>query len=450
MLELRFDRGTLVATSDDSLDPSTLPQLVRDPRDETYRAPAACLPALEREARARGHTARFVGARTEPLEPCAPPPLREYQEAALAAWEAAERSGVVVLPTGAGKTRLAIAAIARMGRSTLCLVPTRVLLQQWVSALHSAGYDEVGRLGDGERDIRPLTVATFESAFRSMARIGDRFELLVVDEVHHFGLGARDEVLAMCAARARLGLTATPRVQAEPGASGMPLVGPVVFEVGLSELVGTHLAPYERLVIPVALDEAEARAYESAASRFDAARRSVAGALREGTYAELVAVLRRSESGRRALLAQARARRIVESAAAKMQVLERLLARHRDDRVLVFTATADGAYEIARHFLVAPLTSEVGRSERSAMLARFEEGSVRVLVSPQVLNEGLDVPEADVAIVIASSRGVREHLQRVGRVLRARPGKRAMVYEVVCRGTHEIAQATRRGRALAA
>jgi superfamily II DNA or RNA helicase len=96
-----------------------------------------------------------------------------------------------------------------------------------------------------------------------------------------------------------------------------------------------------------------------------------------------------------------------------------------------------------------PLTCDIDRRERAAALARFQDGSLHALVSARVLNEGIDVPDADVAIVVAGTQGEREHVQRVGRLLRPRPGKRALVYELVCGGTTETRQAMRRQRALA-
>jgi superfamily II DNA or RNA helicase len=96
-----------------------------------------------------------------------------------------------------------------------------------------------------------------------------------------------------------------------------------------------------------------------------------------------------------------------------------------------------------------PLTCDIGRKEREEILARFSKGELRALVSARVLNEGLDVPDAEVAVVVGGAFGEREHLQRVGRLLRPAPGKRALVYELVSRGTMEIAQARRRREGLA-
>ena len=96
----------------------------------------------------------------------------------------------------------------------------------------------------------------------------------------------------------------------------------------------------------------------------------------------------------------------------------------------MFTADNATAYAIARELLVVPITADIKRAERERMLARFRAGDAPVLVSSQVLDEGLDVPEADVAIIVGGSGSERRHVQRVGRVLRPRPGKRAAIYEL--------------------
>jgi superfamily II DNA or RNA helicase len=456
MLRLRFDRGTLVVSSRSrSFPKGVLDTFILDARDGNLRALAAALPEIE-AACARYSTSVAIddGLHDRIIPAVAPPPLRGYQSAAITAWEVAGRRGVVVLPTGAGKTRVAVAAITRVRRPTLCVVPTRVLLHQWVGVLQESGFGDIGRLGDGFKDVRDVTVATFESAYRAMPKFGNRFDFLVVDEVHHFGLGVRDELLAMSLARSRLGLTATPRAPEPSGGDsameGTPYVGPIVFELGLSDLVGDHLAPFDRIVLSVPLSDKERRRYVAAAQLFADARRTVMFSRPRCTYAELVATLQRSEPGRRALLAQASTRRIVAWCTSKRAVLGDLLVRHRKDRVLVFTSGAEVAHDIARAFLIHPITAEVGRAEREYVLSRFRSGEIRAIVSAQVLNEGLDVPDADVAVITGGLRGKREHVQRVGRVLRPTPGKRALIYELVCRDTHEVAQARARGSALVA
>jgi superfamily II DNA or RNA helicase len=126
-----------------------------------------------------------------------------------------------------------------------------------------------------------------------------------------------------------------------------------------------------------------------------------------------------------------------------------LLDHHHESRTLVFVGDNETAYAVARENLVMPLTCDIGRKERDRALALFREGRLRALVSARVLNEDLDVPEAEVGIVVAVRRGQREHVQRIGRVLRPRAGKRALVYELVARDTQELRDSRRRQRALA-
>jgi superfamily II DNA or RNA helicase len=118
--------------------------------------------------------------------------------------------------------------------------------------------------------------------------------------------------------------------------------------------------------------------------------------------------------------------------------------------VLVFTADNAAAYAIAREHLIMPITCEIGRRERERALLAFREGKLRALVSARVLNEGIDVPDADVAIIVGGALGEREHVQRIGRLLRPVPGKRAIVYELVTLSTSEARRAAERRRALAA
>ena len=128
--------------------------------------------------------------------------------------------------------------------------------------------------------------------------------------------------------------------------------------------------------------------------------------------------------------------------------MEALLGRHRYSRVLIFTADNEAAYAIAREHLVMPLTCDIGRLERDDVLERFRRGDIRTLVSARVLNEGLDVPDADIAVIVGGALGEREHVQRVGRLLRPSEGKRAVAYELVTRNTIEVGQARRRRQGL--
>ncbi len=458
-MRLVFDRGTIVLLGPEGPTPlaaspgdlANLPGALWDPRISALRCPARFHQALVAELRQRGvrFTDEVVCLPATPWQGPAAVELRPYQEAALAAWELAGHRGTAVLPTGSGKTRLAIAAMARVQVSALCLVPTRVLLDQWARAMRELLGFEPGRLGDGEYRVDYVTVATFESAWRHMHRLGNRFGLLVVDEAHHFGAGARDEALDMCTAPLRLGLTATkPRGQA--AARLDELVGPTTYELHVDDLTGEFLAPFDTVVLHLDLTARERDQYESLMAVF----RDVMHRFRRfhpgATWDEFAKTAARTDEGRRAIAAWHRARRITAFPQAKRAMLAVLLARHRTARTIVFVADNPTAYAISREHLVMPFTCDIKRKERERALDLFRDGKLRALVSAQVLNEGLDVPDAEVGIIVAGHKGEREHVQRVGRVLRPRPGKHALVYELVVRRTTEVEQARRRRSALAA
>jgi superfamily II DNA or RNA helicase len=448
--QLRFDRGTILFTGSWPPEIASLPRVLLDPRVNGFRAPAYAWPHIVRALRER--RIKF----DDRVRSSAPPSgewqaleLRPYQEEALRAWDIANRRGLIVLPTGAGKTRVALAAVARCRTPALCIAPTRVLLEQWRSELARVYRGHVGCYGDGAHELAPITVATFESAWRRMGEIGNRFDLLVVDEAHHFGANLRDEALEMAIAPTRLGLTATPPREGPASRRLLELLGPTVFELGIDDLKGTFLAPFDLAVRVLTLTPDERKTYESDIATFRATHgrflRSVPGA----TWVEFARAAAASSEGREALAAWRRVRRLLAFTRAKAVEVAALLSKHRDAKVLVFTADNETAYALSRRLLIMPLTCDISRGERDAVLKSFREGKLHALVSARVLNEGLDVPDADVAVIVGGALGTREHVQRVGRLLRPAPGKRAIVYELVSRDTIEVGQARRRREGLA-
>jgi superfamily II DNA or RNA helicase len=449
-MKLQFDRGTIVLTDPPTdLDLAAAPGVLWDPRVGAHRAPASRYPALKRWLLQSRAGFQDIPAPVSPTQELwSDVDLRPYQEAALSAWELGRRRGVVALPTGSGKTRLALAVMQRTRLSALCLVPTRVLLDQWLREIGALYRGQVGCYGDGVRRWAPLTIATFESAYRHMDQLGDRFELVIVDEVHHFGGGLRDETLEMTIADARLGLTATPSRDAGVAARLTELVGATVFELAVADLAGGFLASFDSITLYLDLTSEERSAYTGLAALFSSAHADFRRMAPNGSWADFTHYSARTPEGRRALSAWRQMRRLLAFTCAKRRALECLLGRHRHSRVLIFTADNETAYAIAREHLVMPLTCDIGRPERDDVLERFRRGDLRTLVSARVLNEGLDVPDADIAVVVGGALGEREHVQRVGRLLRPGEGKRAVVYELVTRNTLEVGQARRRRQGL--
>jgi superfamily II DNA or RNA helicase len=432
--------------------------LVRyDPRTGFHRAPAFRYIDLLARARQRGLAVDddLAPGWQSWRAPRPPPPLRPYQQDALSAFETFGRRGIVALPTGSGKTHVACAAVARTGASTLVLVPTRVLLDQWLAVLRARLGESIGAVGDGMHRLARVTVMTYESAFRVLDRCAERFEMVVVDEAHHFAGGGRGETLEMCPAPFRLGLTATPPDAATEGALRLhALLGPVVYALGIGDLAGGALAPLEVVRVDVALSPEEREAYERDLSAFAALRHHVLRTQPDADWATCVRAVARIPGGREAIAGMQRAGALAAFPAAKADVVRALLARHRRDRTLLFTANADHAYAIGQDALVPVITADVSRPEREGILDAFRAGRVRAICSARVLNEGLDVPDANVAIVVGGVLGAREHVQRIGRILRPSPGtpdtpeKRAVAYELVTMDTVDEARTRARSRHL--
>jgi superfamily II DNA or RNA helicase len=452
-MRLSFDRGTLLIDKPAAADrPGSLPGVLWDPRVKRFRAPAwryRDLRAALRNCSAPFEDSVLARPAAQPRAVWKPIELRPYQQAALLAWRSAGSRGLLVLPTGSGKTRIACAAMALADSRALCLVPTRALLHQWHSEIARHYSGPVGCIGDGERRVEAVTVTTFESAYRTMSRLGRQFELLVVDEVHHFGCAVRDEALEMCAAPLRLGLTATP-CRGDSAARLEELLGPTVYQTAIGDLAGRWLADFDVVVLRLRLDAQERARYEMEIAAFRKVHRRFRELDPGGSWQQFVAAASRSAEGRLALAAWRQARRMLAFTRAKRETLRSLLQQHRQSKVLVFTWDNETAYQVAREHLVMPITCDISRREREQALSWFRSGQLRALVSAQVLNEGIDVPDADVGIVVGGALGEREHVQRVGRLLRPRDGKRAVVYELVTVATTETRQSARRRRGLAA
>jgi superfamily II DNA or RNA helicase len=139
-----------------------------------------------------------------------------------------------------------------------------------------------------------------------------------------------------------------------------------------------------------------------------------------------------------------RQKELAVAAPAKLDLLANLLAEHACDRMLVFTLDNATAYEVSRRFLVPAITHQTKVTERSEILDRLRTGQYNAVVTSRVLNEGVDVPAANVAVVLGGSGSVREHVQRLGRILRPAEGKRALLYEVLSAGTSETSISERR------
>ncbi len=373
---------------------------------------------------------------------------RPYQEDALTAWLAQGSAGVVVLPTGAGKTFVAAMAVVETGLWTLAVVPTIDLLQQWRTALATAlslNIDDIGTFGGGEKELKPITIITYDSAALYPRELS-RFGLLIFDECHHLPAPTYRLIAESAFTPLRLGLSATPERSDMAHIELDELIGPEVYRRSPAELTeGRYLAQYQEKIIDIALsgeDEiryAEQRRIYSSFLR----RRRIVIRSPEDFQQKLIFLSARDPEARTAMLAWREARQIAMNAPAKYSEIERLLHKHAADQVLLFSEYNPVVDEISRRFCLPSITYKTPTEERRTILDRFRTGQYTKLVTGRVLNEGVDVPDCRVAIIVSGNSTKREYIQRLGRILRPKEGE-ALLYELVTTGTTEEEMAKRR------
>lgn len=349
--------------------------------------------------------------------------LRDYQrQAAEGFWHGG--SGVVVLPCGAGKTLVGAAAMALARATTLILVTNTVAARQWRDELlrrTSLTEDEIGEYSGSRKEVRPVTIATYQVL--TTKRKGTYAHLDLLD-ARDWGLILYDEVHLLPApvfrftadiqARRRLGLTAT--LVREDGREGdvFSLIGPKRYDAPWREIEAQGwIAPADCVEVRVTLP--------------DAARMAYAVAEPDERY------------------------RLAATAGQKRGIVASLVARHPDQQVLVIGQYLDQLHELADMLAVPVVTGETPIRERQSLFDQFRSGEVSTLVVSKVANFSLDLPEASVAIQVSGSFGSRqEEAQRLGRILRPKSdGRGARFYTVVTRDTVDADFAAHRQRFLA-
>lgn len=446
--KLTYDRGTLILhpppRGKDWLDFATW-----DDRVERFRVPAIQYRSLltathSTDTRLVDDAKAYDTLELMPSLQMEPYP---HQQEALEAWQQ-QRRGLVVLPTAAGKTYLAQLAIQSTQRSTLIMVPTLDLMHQWYAHLEAAFPDaEIGLLGGGSRDRTPILIATYDSAAIQAENLGNRYGLLVFDECHHLPSDFNRVIAEYAIAPYRLGLTATPERSDGKHEDLDILIGPVVYQRSAEELSGIALAKHKTVQIQVKLSAQEREQYDQliqTRNQFLQSAHIFLGSLQG--WQQFVRESARSKAGRRAMLAHRQARAIAFGTEGKLRILADLLAQHHPEQTLIFTDDNATVYRISQDFLIPAITHKTPVKERHDILQRFRSGEYPTLVASRVLNEGVDVPAASIAIVLSGTGSTREYVQRLGRILRKGkdPSKLAILYEVIAEDTSEENTARRR------
>ncbi len=442
MIHVAYDKGTILIRGN-----AGVPDARWDARAGAYRALAIHYRNIKGYLDASGFAFR------DDVPDLVPSPelkmrtvLRDYQEKAISAWMRAGQRGVVVLPTGSGKTLVALKAIS-LAYPAIVIVPTLDLLEQWKARVEEEFGIEAGVYCGDEHRLGPVTIATYDTAYIRAAELGNRFKLIVFDEVHHLPSPGYATIAEMFTCPYRLGLTAT--YEREDGKEkDLPrLTGGKIFEMGVDSLEGVHLATYDLKRIKVQLLPEEEAAYRK---DYDAYRQYLSDhniILRTPhDFERLVMRSGRDRAAREAILARHRARTIALNSKAKLAALAEVLREHSgpEDKAIIFTEYNDLVYTISREFLVPFITYTTPKDERQENLTKFRTGEYRAIVTSKVLDEGVDVPDANIGIILSGSGSRREFVQRLGRILRKKGDKKAVLYEIISQGTMEEGSSARR------
>jgi len=425
-------------------------KMQRDKRQQFLRAQPMHFAAIKRalQAQQTPFQIAFEGRPALLMETDLGIEPRPYQREALAHWLAAGSAGVVILPTGAGKTIVAAMAIHETRLWTLVVVPTLDLLRQWRASLANAlaiDAGEIGMFGGGEKEIKPITIITYDSAALYPRELR-RFGLLVFDECHHLPAPGYRLIAESAFTALRLGLSATPERGDMAHLDLDYLIGPEVYRRSPAELTeARYLAQYEEVRVDIALSSEDETRYTEQRRIYRAflQRRRIRINSPEEFQQKIIFMSARDAQAREAMLAWREARNIALNAPAKFAEIERLLLEHAGDQVIIFSEYNQVVDEIRCRFCLPSITYKTPAEERRAVLDRFRSGQYTKLVTGRVLNEGVDVPDCRVAIIVSGNSTKREYIQRLGRVLRPKAGQ-ALLYELVTSGTTEEDIARRR------
>lgn len=376
--------------------------------------------------------------------------LRDYQKEALRKWILNNMKGCIILPTGAGKTIIALHAIIKTNCSTLIIVPTLNLMEQWFTAIENILNEkgQVGKLGGGNEEIKSITITTYDSAYLKSPYLGNKFKFLIFDEVHHLASDKYSLIGEQFISPYRMGLTAT--IEREDGkhVNIYKLIGNVIYKKDFYELSqDNHLAKFRLKKLTVNMLPNEIIHYNKAISEYKQL-------LKESKIfypirlEKLIILSANNINLRKALLLRNEALDIALNSYAKIIELEKILKQHTIEKIIVFTVHTKLAYSISDRFLIPVITHKTRNEERKEILDKFKRGQYRIIVTTKVLDEGTDVPDANMGIILSGTGSKREFVQRLGRLLRPKKDIEniADLIEIVSSDTSEIFTSNKRNQ----
>jgi superfamily II DNA or RNA helicase len=437
---LTYDKGTIVIRG-----LAHIPFAILDPRTNVLRALALYYSniidylkqsAIEYSDHVLSEETMMLSSS---LSSSSPLSLRDYQQRALDNWLRAGLRGCVVLPT----------------------------MDQWTTILSKYFSNvRIGNLGGGNDDMQSITVSTYDSAYIRAPFIGNKFSLVIFDEVHHLAALGYRTIAEQMAAPFRLGLTATIEREDDLHKDLPRLVGEVVFQASPDELArDKHLASYEieRRMVEMLPDELEE--YRRNMSIYQQCMKKLSFQRYAITLEKLIIMSGRNRTAREALLARNKAMNVALNSRAKIEELREILAENKGAKTIIFTQHNSLVHEISDKFLIPLITHKTIKEERQDVLKGFKEGRFMAIVTSKVLDEGVDIPDAELGVILSGTGSAREFIQRLGRLLRPKPYnnsdssngittnrykryKKARLIEIISSETKETVTSARRKRAL--
>ena len=302
------------------------------------------------------------------------PPCEE-QAAAIEAWLETKR-GCVVMPTGTGKTEVALHLLKETHCSTLIVSPVRDLMYQWHRRIQAGlGYD-AGIIGDNTFNVRPISVTTYDSAAIHAAKLGDQFKMLVFDECHHLPGNFRRDAATMPIAPYRLGLTATPYRSDGKHSELETLIGPIAYELDINSVKGKTLADFQVIKIPVQLNDQEQLRYNECSQlvrTFMYEQRKTEPKFR---WEDLCSQSATDPASRKIMVAYRHKQAIEDRAVEKLRVIEDLFRLHAGTPIIVFAGSNAMARDISIRFLIPCLLNHCGKRERVDILGGLADGNL--------------------------------------------------------------------------
>ena len=374
--------------------------------------------------------------------------LRDYQLEAIENW-CLEKMGSIVLPTGAGKTIIGLKIIEIVNSPTLIIVPTLDLIKQWTKIL-SRNFDiEIGNIGGGIENIQPITVSTYDSAYIKAAWIGNKFLLIVFDEVHHLPAPSYRLIAETFVAPYRLGLTATIEREDHLEQDFPYLIGKSTFQITAKELAeNKYLANYIIERKKTFMSSEEYLKYKESMTIYYTCLKKIGLKMNSNNaFKRLIMMSTNNTMARRALVARNNAIDIALNSRSKINEIRKILGENKDIKTIIFTQHNKLVYEISNDFLIPFITHKSSKEEREDVLTGFKDGRYKAIVTSKVLDEGIDVPDAQLGILVSGTGSSREFIQRLGRLLRPKnDNNEARLIEIISSGTSETVTSERRHR----